>query len=92
MNYREYKRAARANAIRDLEKVAWYLDRIWDRKCPPVSKDAPVATVPTPEEFHRELMAMHVDDRELLLASSGLHEIIDDLRLVLPSRKIGGAS
>lgn len=83
MSLREYKKLARRDAIVRLEKVAWYLDRM--------SKDAPVATIPTPEEFRRELMAMHVDERELLLASSDLHAIIDDLSLILPASK-GGAS
>lgn len=91
MTLREYKKATRKEAIARLEKVAWYLDRIWARQCPPVSKDAPVATIPSPEEFRRELMSMHVDERELLLASSDLHAIIDDLSLILPISK-GGAS
>ncbi len=95
MNLRTYKRQVRNNAIRDLEKIAWYLNRIWDRQCPPVAKGAPVVgedtPLPTAEEMHRDLMAMHVDKRELLLASSGLNAILDDLRLVLPAPK-GGAS
>jgi hypothetical protein len=89
VNIRDYKKRTRREAIARLEKVVWYLDRIWDRKCPPLRKDAPVAEPQTPEEFRRDLMAMHVDDRELLLASSDLHAIIDDLRLVLPTAKGG---
>lgn len=95
MTLRDYKRAVRAEAISDLEQIADRLDRIWHRAHPiPPKPGAPVIgediPAPTPEEVHRQLMAMHVDERDLLLASSGLHEIIDDLRLILPSK--GGAS
>lgn len=91
MNLATYKKRTRREAIARLNKVAWYLDRIWQRKCPPASPNAPVGSIPKPDEFRRELMSMHVDDRELLLAAGQLHAIIDDLSLILPASEGGAA-
>lgn len=94
---REIKRAIREQSIGELEHIAARLDAIWNRLHPiPPKKDARVAgediPLPTAAEMERDLMAMHVDERDLLIASSTLHQVIDELRLVLPSKRKGGAS